>query len=156
MLNFKEKEVAICNRTHWGILKGEEVTIITVQDGSSPYDGMPYQVQDRYGNCAWFPERHLSKKEDRKKIPIASGVIKYFPKAIKEVAKVSFEGNVQHGNGVDLIWDRSKSADHEDALCRHLTDYLSGEEVDSDRLPHLAKVAWRALASLEIYLENQN
>ena len=35
-------------------------------------------------------------KEDRKKIPVYSGVINYFPDAIKEVAKCSYAGNEQH------------------------------------------------------------
>ena len=33
---------------------------------------------------------------DRKKIPVYSGVLKYFPDAIQEVAKCSYQGNQQH------------------------------------------------------------
>ena len=33
--------------------------------------------------------------------------------------------------------------------------YSSYHETDADGVLHLAKVAWRALASLEIYLENE-
>ena len=35
-------------------------------------------------------------KDKRKQIPIYSGVLKYFPDAIAEVAKCSYVGNQQH------------------------------------------------------------
>ncbi len=77
----------------------------------------------------------------RKKIPLYSGVIKYFPDALVAVAKVSYEGNEQHHPGTNVHWDRSKSTDELDALMRHIID----EEWD--------KVAWRALAHLQKQLE---
>lgn len=91
--------------------------------------------------------------KQRKSTPIYSGVIKYFPKAIKEIARVSQAGNDQHHPDTPLHWDRSKSTDEEDALIRHLTDHASGTIYDTDGQLHLAKVAWRALASLEKQLE---
>lgn len=89
--------------------------------------------------------------KERKDLPIASGVLDYFPKALAEVAKVSKRGNDQH-NGVDtpLRWDRSKSTDESDALIRH---FLERGKIDSDGQRHSAKVAWRALALLEKELE---
>lgn len=91
----------------------------------------------------------------RKEMPIFSGVVKYFPDALKEVSKVSFIGNKQHNEGNELIWDKSKSTDHQDAMLRHLIDSLS-EDKDSDNCLHLAKVAWRALAQLQIKLEEND
>jgi len=95
------------------------------------------------------------KAQDRKNTPVFSGVLKYFPNAIKEVAKCSKAGNDQHGNGEKLFWDRSKSGDELDALSRHLIDH-GVNPVDDDGQLHLAKVAWRALGALEKYLEGQD
>ena len=86
--------------------------------------------------------------QKRKATPIYSGVIKYFPNALAEVARCSKAGNDQHHPEKPLHWDMSKSADELDALVRHLTDH-SVDPVDTDGVLHLAKVAWRALAALE-------
>lgn len=87
----------------------------------------------------------------RKETPIYSGVLKYFPDAIKELARVSFIGNEQHNPGTPLHWDRSKSGDELDALTRHLMD---AGTVDTDGVRHTAKMAWRALAALQKELES--
>ena len=92
--------------------------------------------------------------EDRKAIPVFSGVLAYFPDALKEVAKCSLEGNNQHHADKPLHWDKDKSKDNEDALVRHLIDHTKNP-VDTDGVLHLAKVTWRALAALQIYLENK-
>ena len=89
---------------------------------------------------------------ERKCIPITSGVLDYFPLAIAEVAKASFAGNQQHHEGSALHWDKSKSTDHSDCISRHLIDR---GKVDSDGIKHSAKLAWRALALLEIELETE-
>ena len=89
-------------------------------------------------------------KDKRKQIPIYTGVIKYFPDAIAEIAKVSYAGNQQHHPNKPLHWDRAKSTDELDALARHLIDAGS---VDTDGQLHSAKVAWRALANLQKELE---
>lgn len=89
---------------------------------------------------------------DRKKIPLFSGVIKYFPDALIEVAKTSWMGNQQHHPDKTLHWDRSKSTDELDALTRHL--FQSGT-IDVDGIKHSAKVAWRALANLQKELEEE-
>lgn len=94
----------------------------------------------------------LSKHAERKATPVFSGVLKYFPNAIKYVSKVSKAGNDQHHPDKPLHWDKSKSTDEPDALVRHLIDH-SIEPVDDDGMLHLGKVAWRALAMLERYLD---
>jgi hypothetical protein len=88
--------------------------------------------------------------ERRKQTPVFSGVLKYFPKALQEVARCSKAGNDQHNPGKSLFWDRSKSGDELDALTRHLLD---AGTMDTDGIRHSAKVAWRALANLEKELE---
>ena len=89
---------------------------------------------------------------ERKQIPITSGVLDYFPLAIAEVAKASYAGNQQHHEGSALHWDKSKSTDHSDCISRHLIDR---GKVDSDGIRHSAKLAWRALALLQIELETE-
>lgn len=89
--------------------------------------------------------------QDRKQRPVFSGVLKYFPKALMEVAYCSWIGNEQHNPGEPLHWDRSKSGDEPDALMRHL---LQAGELDTDGLRHSTKVAWRALAHLQKEIEN--
>lgn len=86
----------------------------------------------------------------RKGIPIYSGFIKYFPRAMATVAELSRVGNDQHNPGTSLHWDRSKSGDELDALTRHL---LEAGTVDTDGIRHSAKLAWRAMANLEKELE---
>lgn len=86
----------------------------------------------------------------RKATPLFSGVFRYFPDALLEIARVSAIGNQQHNPGTPLRWDRSKSTDEADALARHL---LQAGQLDTDGLRHTAKVAWRALALLQKELE---
>jgi len=87
---------------------------------------------------------------NRKEMPVFSGVLKYFPDAIREVAKTSWIGNQQHHPNKPLHWDRSKSGDELDALTSHL---MEAGEIDTDLVRHSAKVAWRALANLQKELE---
>lgn len=90
---------------------------------------------------------------ERKGIPITTGVLDYFPLAITEVAKASYAGNKQHHPDSPLFWDKTKSTDHADCLARHLIDR---GKYDNDGIRHSAKLAWRALALLEIELEQEN
>lgn len=82
----------------------------------------------------------------RKAAPVFSGVLKYFPRALAAVAALSRIGNEQHNPGKPMFWDRSKSSDELDALTRHL---LEAGTLDTDGVPHSAKLTWRALANLE-------
>lgn len=88
--------------------------------------------------------------EERKAMPLASGVLDYFPDALLVVAEVSRVGNEQHHPGEPLHWDKSKSTDEADALLRHLLDRGTR---DTDGLRHSGKVAWRALALLQRELD---
>ena len=94
---------------------------------------------------------HLpTEAKERKTIPLWSGLFKYFPDALVEVARLSYIGNLQHNPGQLLHWAREKSTDQEDTILRHLLD--SGT-VDTDGVRHSTKVAWRALAKLQLELE---
>lgn len=90
--------------------------------------------------------------QERKDVPIFSGVLKYFPNALAAVAACSKVGNDQHNPGKPLHWDRSKSGDELDALQRHL---MEAGTVDTDGIRHSAKVAWRAMANLEKEIERE-
>lgn len=87
----------------------------------------------------------MSAKE-RKEHPVYSGVLKYFPDALLEVAHLSKIGNDQHNPGEPLHWAKEKSQDEGDALMRHQID--AGKR-DRDGERHSTKVAWRALAQLQ-------
>ena len=88
--------------------------------------------------------------DERKELPIATGVLDYFPLALAEVARCSKVGNDKHNPGQPLHWDRAKSTDESDCLIRH---FLERGTVDTDGIRHSAKVAWRALALLQKELE---
>jgi hypothetical protein len=87
---------------------------------------------------------------ERKNYPVVRGVLDYFPDAIAEVARVSKMGNEQHNPGQPLHWAREKSTDHADCIGRHL---IERGRLDSDGGRHSAKLAWRALALLQLELE---
>lgn len=86
----------------------------------------------------------------RKGVPIYSGVLMYFPDAIAAVAECSRVGNDQHNPGQPLHWARDKSQDHADCAVRHL---MEAGSIDSDKVRHSAKAAWRCLALLQLELE---
>ena len=94
----------------------------------------------------------MTEKEIRKSCPVSSGVLKYFPDAIKEVAYTSWVGNEQHNPGEHLHWAKEKSQDEDDAMVRHLMDHYDNP-IDDDTCLHLAKAAWRALGNLQRYLD---
>jgi hypothetical protein len=94
----------------------------------------------------------ISVAQQRKDTPIFSGVLNYFPDAIREVAICSRIGNEQHNAGKPLHWDRSKSGDELDALTRHL---MEAGTMDTDGVRHSAKVAWRSLANLQKEIERE-
>lgn len=86
----------------------------------------------------------------RNEIPLADGVLFYFPNALAEVAKVSRAGNEQHNPGQPMHWARGKSTDHENKILRHLVD--AGKR-DGKGIRHSAYLAWRALALLQEEIE---
>jgi len=88
--------------------------------------------------------------DERKGIPLASGCLDYFPAALAEVARLSKVGSDKHNPGQTLYWSRGKSGDHADCIMRHLADRGT---VDTDKVRHSVKVAWRALALLQEELE---
>lgn len=89
---------------------------------------------------------------ERKKHPIASGLLDYFPDAFVAVSAVSWKGNEQHNPGQPLHWNRSKSTDEADTMLRH---FLQRGTIDTDGTRHSAKMVWRALALLQKEIESE-
>jgi len=87
---------------------------------------------------------------ERKDVPIATGVLDYFPAALVEVARVSKVGSEQHHPGQPVHWERGKSMDQANCLIRHFAE-RGTRDADGER--HSAKVAWRALALLQLECE---
>lgn len=129
-------DARIMDRWFIDILYYDTVTVIAPENTTLP---IPYALLPHTAG-------------DRKTIPLASGLFDYFTSALIEVAKVSFKGNEQHNPGEPLHWARGKSTDHADTMIRHFVERGS---VDTDGTRHSAKMVWRALALLQMELENE-
>jgi hypothetical protein len=88
----------------------------------------------------------------RKEMPMARGLLDYFPLALAEVASCSYRATQQHHPDKEMHWDKSKSTDHADCIVRHCTDRGTR---DTDGEWHDTKLAWRALANLQEFLERK-
>lgn len=91
---------------------------------------------------------------ERKDAPIYSGLMKYFPDALVEVARLSKFGNDKHNPGQPLHWSKDKSADHDDCVARHLLSAGTRSASDGNHR-HRTMMAWRALAALQTEIENE-
>ena len=109
-----------------------------------------------------------SDDEARKSLPIFRLVTRYFPKALREVTKVSVANNVRYNperEPADINWARDKSKDQLGSGFRHMLEsevdgtvfeFITPEvaaKVGFDRVYILAENAWRALAALELAIE---
>ena len=110
--------------------------------------------------------------KERKNLPIFRMIAHYFPKAIREVTRVCVANNVRYNpdrKPADINWARGKSTDQMGSLFRHILEYeadgLVFEELPPEvqaacgpgfeRVYVLAEAAWRALAALELCIEQQ-
>ena len=87
---------------------------------------------------------------ERKKFPMGTGLLDYFPDALAAVAEVSYVGNEKHNPGEPVHHARGKSMDHADCLIRHFTERGCR---DGNGVRHSAQMAWRALALLQEEIE---
>lgn len=105
---------------------------------------------------------------ERKRYPLFSGLMRYFPAALAGVANHSVSGNEKHihpgrpyNPDIDVLrHDRTKSTDHADCILRHLMDLsdlletfnytggygAAGERAQDAILAEANALAWRALA----------
>ena len=88
----------------------------------------------------------------RKRVPIYSGLLAYFPDALAEIARLSFDGNEKHNPGEPLHWSKEKSNDHLDCIARHLLE-AGGVDPANNNHRHSTQLAWRALANLQTEIE---
>jgi hypothetical protein len=109
-------------------------------------------AKDEMGAPVAIPAPLPTDSAARKRIPVVSGVLDYFPDAIAAVAEVSFVGNEKHNPGQPLHWGRDKSPDHANCIGRHLLERGTIDPVTKVR--HSAQLAWRALALLQIEIED--
>jgi hypothetical protein len=92
-----------------------------------------------------------AKKYDAKKVPLFKGLLSYFPRAAQQVALVSRYGAQKYDwNGWEAVPNGEER--YMDALTRHVNAIaIDGNfDVTDSNLPHLAQVAWNALAVLEL------
>lgn len=82
--------------------------------------------------------------------PMADGCLDYFPNALAEVSRISYEGNQKHNPGQPMHWARGKSTDHRNKIIRHTVDSRPDTE---EAIEHAAQAAWRALANLQEKIE---
>ena len=120
------------------------------------YWGIEADEETAAVNTRWL---ELLDSEQRKRCPMSRGLLDYFPDALAMVSHVSWVGNEKHNPGEDVHWARGKSMDQEDCLVRHITtrDEVDVVETESGTyvLPHRAMVAWRALADLQQWMEEE-
>lgn len=95
-------------------------------------------------------------KLDAGKPSIWQGAINYFPRAIREVAKVSTFGATKYAwKGWETV--PNGYTRYSDAMARHFIKEGEGEAYDPDsHIVHAAHTAWNALARLELLLKEDN
>lgn len=93
----------------------------------------------------------------RKRHPITTGFLDYFPSAVAAVAYLSWVGNEKHNPGEPLHWARGKSMDQEDCIGRHLVGRDTNEFIETAtaiyEMPEQVALAWRGMANLQLACE---
>lgn len=135
-------------------------------ESAKPYHGMfPPEQMDLFQEEMWDnrpgmitripkPKRLLSllTSSQRKEYPIVTGCLHYFPDALTMVSHASYLATKKHNVGQEMHWARGKSVDHEDCLGRHTIEC----GIDDDGIEHATNRAWRALAALQLLLEEKH
>lgn len=85
----------------------------------------------------------------RKRIPMATGLLDMFPRALAQIAELSRYSAEKHTGGV-IFLDKHHSDDDANALVRHMADRGT---LDKNGFRHSCEAAWRGLAMLEHELE---
>jgi hypothetical protein len=106
----------------------------------------------------------------RKGLPLLKQYTHYFPRAMREITKVSVVNNVRYNPDrapADINWARGKSTDQLGSGFRHIVEHeVDGKIFDVvpdeiakatgiDRIYILAQCAWRIQAALELEIEAQ-
>jgi nucleoside 2-deoxyribosyltransferase len=155
---YMERDLADVARTDavfvlpgWEASQGAMIEVTVAQMLGHPVYSLPTYDRVDWHASETTQETLPTGSEARKNIPITTGVLDYFPAAIAEVAKVSKAGNDKHNPGEPMHHARSKSMDQADCIARHLLERGGIDPETGQR--HSAQLAWRALAMLQIELE---
>lgn len=104
----------------------------------------------------------------RKSLPLFQQLVRYFPKTLREVTKVSVVNNVRYNperEPADINWNRGKSPDQFGSAFRHMLertvdgkiyDYVDPEvakRTGIERIYVLAQAVWRLSAACEEEIE---
>jgi hypothetical protein len=99
------------------------------------------------------------RKYDAGKAPVAQGFVAYFAKAMVAIAQISEYGSKKYQSAyADQNWRKVDGAEgrYADALMRHLTAHLRGEELDPESgKPHLDHAGWGVMALIELREQNK-
>lgn len=92
------------------------------------------------------------KKYDSNK-PMVGTILRVFPYALTAIGMCIQFGTKKYPDPNNWKKNQNALVRYNDSLVRHLTKYFAGHPLDEEtKLPHLAHVAWNALAILELYL----
>ena len=95
---------------------------------------------------------------DPKKTKFLRYFFRKFPRAIQAVAEVSKDGDAKHSGAVrSYLSVENGHQEFSEAMMRHIFDEIMTGPIDSeDGKLHAARIAWAALARLEIQLEEKH
>lgn len=123
------------------------------QRGQSASDGAILKPDPRKPLAGeWL--QSLSSAE-RKEAAVSRGLFAYFPDALALIARHSVRSGEKHHPGQPVHWERGKSDDHEDCVGRHSLAIAVDPNSLDDGQPHIICRAWRALAALQVWAEEQ-
>lgn len=107
----------------------------------------------------------------RKDFPLMTFLTAYMPDTMEALVELSRQGNVQHNistpedspfylSGDRIAWERAKSQDEMETLMRHAWEHERAKRrsdgysmIDSDKMLHIVKAAWRACAEAQKTIE---
>ena len=145
-------------RAHKNYLRNDRKTVVAEQDKeyvvkqtATLMDDGEVSVSTEIGEAPY----EVIPQDDgtRKAAPMYRGLLGYFPGALFHVAAHSMRSDRKHNAHMPEEgaprWNRGASKDHDDCIVRHTA------EQHSDPLYHKTARAWRALADLQEYLEQE-
>lgn len=106
----------------------------------------------------------------RKSLPLFQQLVRYFPKTLREMTKVSVVNNVRYNpdrEPADINWNRGKSPDQFGSAFRHMLEHAVDGKIYDDVDPEIAKrtgikriyvlaqAVWRLSAACEEEIENR-
>jgi hypothetical protein len=93
---------------------------------------------------------------ERKQAAMFRGLLAYFPDALAMVSRHSVRSNDKHNPGQPVHWAREKSTDHDDCIIRHSAAIAADPMAQDDGQYEVVCRAWRALAALQVWIEEQH